>query len=623
MGLNRFSLPVAAAIMMINASLLVQGCLEEERTALLQIKTSMFDPNYMASPLLSWGNDAHCCSWAGVSCDNITGRVNEIDLFDVRGWFIDPSMGDWYLNATLFLPFQELNTLYLGFNYMAGCVANEGFERLSRLNKLESLYLGFNNLNNSILSSLKGLSSLKHLSLYGNQLKGSIDTKDFDSLSKLEELTLSGNEIQNFVTSTGFERPGSLDKLEILYLSSNRINDSSLSFLKGLSSLKHLYLDNNQLKGSMEMKGFERPGSLDKLEILDLSSNRISDSNLSFLKGLSSLKQLYLDNNQLKGPMDMKEFDSVSKLVEFCDLNRQFRIPISLGPFFNLSNLEILIGDNNEVYESTELEHNLIPRFQLQTLSLACNGFGGTFPRFLYYQRDLQHVDLSYIKMTGEFSSWLLQNNTKLQELYLVSNSLSGSFHLPNHSHVNLSCLDISRNEIDSQIPTEIGSCFPRLWFLNLSRNHFGGSIPSSISNMSALDVLDLSNNGLSGNIPEQLVEGSLSLSVLVLSNNHLKGQLLWRSFNLADLTDLILSGNRLTGILPDSLSNGSRLEALDVSLNNLNGKIPRWIGYMSSLKYLDLSENNLSGSLPSNFCSSGTMADVYLSKNKLDRITD
>ncbi|KAJ6296251.1 hypothetical protein OIU78_024154 [Salix suchowensis] len=138
MGLNRFSLPVAAAIMMINASLLVQGCLEEERIALLHIQTSMFDPNHMGSPLLSWGNDALCCGWEGVSCDNITGRVNEIFIFNVRGenefdrynvrgaWSRDASMGDWYLNTTLFLPFQELNTLDLGGNDIAGCVANEG-----------------------------------------------------------------------------------------------------------------------------------------------------------------------------------------------------------------------------------------------------------------------------------------------------------------------------------------------------------------------------------------------------------------------------------------------------------------------------------------------------------------
>ncbi|KAJ6355170.1 hypothetical protein OIU77_005710, partial [Salix suchowensis] len=300
-------------------------------------------------------------------------------------------MGDWYLNATLFLPFQELNTLDLGYNYIAGCVANEGFERLSRLNKLESLDLGFNNLNNSILSSLKGLSSLKHLSLWGNrlngsidtkgferlsrlnklesldlgfnnlnnsilsslkglsslkhlylydnQLKGSIDPKDFDSLSELEELYLGGNEIQNFVTSTGFERPGSLDKLEILHLSYNRISD--LSFLKGLSSLKHLYLDNNQLKGSMEMKEFdsmselvelrleenkiqnfatstgsERSLGLNKLEILGLSFNKFNDSSLSFLEGLSSLKQLNLDNNQLKGPMDIKGLCELKQLQE-------------------------------------------------------------------------------------------------------------------------------------------------------------------------------------------------------------------------------------------------------------------------------------------------------------------
>jgi len=52
-----------------------------------------------------------------------------------------------------------------------------GFERLSRLAKLETLDLGFNNFNNSILSSLKGLSSLKYLNLDYNKLPGSIDIK--------------------------------------------------------------------------------------------------------------------------------------------------------------------------------------------------------------------------------------------------------------------------------------------------------------------------------------------------------------------------------------------------------------------------------------------------------------
>ncbi|KAI5557388.1 hypothetical protein BDE02_18G100400 [Populus trichocarpa] len=488
MGLNRFSLPVVV-VMMINAMLLSQGCLEEERIALLQIKTSL---NLTSSPLLSWGKDALCCSWEGVTCSNstTTRRVVEIHLYYTRDW----SMGDWYLNASIFLPFQELKVLDLGANRIACCVANEGFERLSRLAKLEVLYLSLNNFNNSILSSMKGLSSLKYLNLDFNQLQGSIDTKGLCELKHLQELDISHNNLNGYLPSC-------------------------------LSNLTNL-------------------------QVLDISFNDFTGNiSLSLIGSLTSIQDLRLSHNH-------------------------FKIPISLGPFFNLSKLKHLTGDNNEIYESTELVHNLIPRFQLQSLSLACTGFGGTFLKFLYYQHDLQFVDLSHIQMTGEFPSWLLQNNTKLEELYLVNNSLSGSFQLTNHSLVSwLSRLDISRNRIHNQIPTEIGACFPRLVFLNLSRNDFSGSIPSSISNMSLLEVLDLSNNGLSGNIPEQLVENCLSLGVLVLSNNYFKGQLFWKNFNLKYSTKLILGGNQLTGILLNSLSNGSHLKALDVSLNNLSGR--------------------------------------------------
>ncbi|KAL9377070.1 hypothetical protein Peur_031190 [Populus x canadensis] len=329
MGLNRFSLPGVAVIMMINAMLLSQGCLEEERIALLQIKTSFGDhPNLKSSPVRFWGKDAICCSWEGVTCSNsTTRRVVEIHL---RIW--TSSKGDWYLNASIFLPFQELNVLDLTANNIAGCVANEGFERLSRLAKLEVLSLGVNNFNNNILSSLKGISSLKYLDLYYNKLRGSIDMKEFDSLSNLKELSLVGNGIQDFVTLTGSEGPSRLNKLETLVLADNLLNNSILSSLKGLSSLKYLDLGGNQLQGSINMKefdslsnlemlslsynkiqdfvaltGYEGPSRLNKLESLDLGHNRINDSTLSFFKGFSSLKHLYL-YNQLDGSIDTKGY---------------------------------------------------------------------------------------------------------------------------------------------------------------------------------------------------------------------------------------------------------------------------------------------------------------------------
>ncbi|GAY33268.1 hypothetical protein CUMW_281740 [Citrus unshiu] len=50
-------------------------------------------------------------------------------------------------------------------------------ERLSRLNNLKFLYLDDNHFNNSIFSSLGGVSSLRHLSLANNRLNGSIAIK--------------------------------------------------------------------------------------------------------------------------------------------------------------------------------------------------------------------------------------------------------------------------------------------------------------------------------------------------------------------------------------------------------------------------------------------------------------
>ncbi|XP_073262272.1 cuscuta receptor 1-like [Populus alba] len=612
MGLNRLSLPVVV-MMMINAMILSQGCLEEERIALLQIKTSFGLDDSSSYPQSSWGKDTLFCSWYGVTCSNsTTRRVVEIHLFFARDGY--SSMGDLYLNASIFLPFQELKVLVLDGNRIAGCVANEEIDSLS---ELEVLSLSGNTIHN--FSKSRENTGFSNLSvLYLDYVTSEASVSILQSLSAFPNLKALS--LQDNYNPYGFGQ-GELPNLKFLerldLTESSLVNYNFLQTVGKFTSLKSLVLPYSGLSGPI----FAPHGlcELKHLQELDISHNDLSGSLPSCLSNLTNLQALNISFNNFTGNTSLSSIGSLASIQILRLSDNHFKIPISLGPFFNLSKLKYLFGDRNEIYESTELVHNLIPRFQLQSLSLACNGSGGTFSKFLFYQHDLQFVYLSHIKMTGEFPSWLLQNNTKLEVLYLVKNSFSGCFQLANHSFMSLSYLDISRNRIHNQIPTEIGACFPRLVFLNLSRNDFNGSIPSSISNMSLLEVLDLSNNGLSSNIPEQLVEGCLSLGVLMLSNNHLKGQLFWKNVNLKYLTDLILRGNQLTGILLNSLSNCSALEALDVSLNNLSGKIPRWIRNMSSLQYLDLLENNILGSLPSSFCSSGMMTEVYLSKNKLE----
>uniref|UniRef100_A0A1S8AD12 Receptor like protein n=1 Tax=Citrus limon TaxID=2708 RepID=A0A1S8AD12_CITLI len=96
-----------------------EGCLDHERFALLRLK-HFFDDSY----LYDWADDegaTDCCQWENVECSNTTGRVIALDLFDTHG-----GEHSWYLNASLFTPFQQLESLDLTYNNIAGCVENEG-----------------------------------------------------------------------------------------------------------------------------------------------------------------------------------------------------------------------------------------------------------------------------------------------------------------------------------------------------------------------------------------------------------------------------------------------------------------------------------------------------------------
>ncbi|XP_039687310.1 receptor-like protein EIX2 isoform X2 [Medicago truncatula] len=52
-------------------------CNEKDRETLLTFKQGINDSFGMIS---TWSTEKDCCSWEGVHCDNITGRVIEIDL---------------------------------------------------------------------------------------------------------------------------------------------------------------------------------------------------------------------------------------------------------------------------------------------------------------------------------------------------------------------------------------------------------------------------------------------------------------------------------------------------------------------------------------------------------------
>lgn len=177
------------------------GCLEQEKIALLQVKDWINHPNGHSLP--DWvDNKEHgdCCKWTGVKCNAATRQVNMLVLEYKR----DRSLGNLQLNASLFQPFKDLQSLNLAENMLVGCIDDQGyfilfslymlkkFEsifsdlrfdskksragsefRSLRMKNLEVLDLSLNGFNNSIFSCLSGLSSLKSLNLASNQLTGS------------------------------------------------------------------------------------------------------------------------------------------------------------------------------------------------------------------------------------------------------------------------------------------------------------------------------------------------------------------------------------------------------------------------------------------------------------------
>ncbi|OMO98588.1 putative serine-threonine protein kinase, plant-type [Corchorus capsularis] len=263
---------------------------------------------------------------------------------------------------------------------------------------------------------------------------------------------------------------------------------------------------------------------------LEVSFNNLTGDLPDCFSNLTSLETLDLSSNQLYG--DISALESLTSLQFLTLSNNHFKIPSSLGPLFNLSQLKFFSADNNTFFAETEMP-SLPPRFQLEYISLSCCGDGGSFPQFLYHQNDLQSVDLSNIYFKGEFPNWLLDNNTNLYRLVLANNSLFGKLQLPSLPHSDLSYLDISQNYFYGNIPIEIGAKLPSSQSLNMSRNHFRGSIPASIGDMNSLWDLDLSNNKLTGALPEHLAVGCSSLNVLILSNNGLEGQIFPSDFNL------------------------------------------------------------------------------------------
>ncbi|KAL1205766.1 Receptor like protein 26 [Cardamine amara subsp. amara] len=125
-------------------------------------------------------------------------------------------------------------------------------------------------------------------------------------LHQLRWLDLSHNNFTSSSLPSGF---GNLNRLEVLDLSSNGFIGQVSSSISNLSMLTNLNISHNELIGS-----FPYVWNLTKLSFLDLSYNHFSGAIPSFLLSMPFLSYLELSENHFSGLVEVPNSSSSSRL---------------------------------------------------------------------------------------------------------------------------------------------------------------------------------------------------------------------------------------------------------------------------------------------------------------------
>ncbi|PON61325.1 LRR domain containing protein [Parasponia andersonii] len=619
----------------------VVGCVEMERKALLNFKQGLTDPS---GQLSSWvGED--CCKWRGVGCNNITGRVVQLNLrntnsgMDLNG---DAEAGMHALGGEInpsLLSLTDLSYLDLSMNDFGGIqiphflgsleklvylnlsganfwgLIPPSLGNLSRLSYLDLKNVYFQS-NESELHWLSGLSSLKYLNLGGwNLIKSAAYwLQTVNRIPSLLELHLPGCSLSEIPLTLTFVN---FTSLLVLDLSNNVFDTKIPTWLFSLKSLTHLDFDSNNFNGALP----DAIGNLTSLQRLDLSLNNMEGQLSRNLGKLCNLQMLKLSTNKFTGEItgfinSLSECSNNS--IETLDLGYNEltgNLPDSLGYIESLKYIQL----------RENLFQGLIPASMgnlssVKELYLSYNQMSGNIPESLGQLSTLVVLDLRENKWEGVITEAHLANLSSLKEIIIYKDSANISL-VFNISSDWIPPFQLTYVEIRS---CQLGPKFPP-WLKNqselttvvLNNARILDVIPSWFWQLNLqLEKLDVAYNQIGGRVPNSLRFSNTASSTVDLSSNLFEGPLpLWSS----NITMLYLRDNRFSGPIPLNIGEVMPLLTdLDISRNSLNGNIPLSIGMLTELTTIVLSNNQLSGEVPDFWNNLQFLYVVDMSNNSL-----
>ncbi|CAK7324978.1 unnamed protein product [Dovyalis caffra] len=527
------------------------GCMEEEREALLQIKSSINNPEGTA--FSNWyGED--CCQWEGVECDVSTSLVIKI-LFQHRRRE-QSSTGKWYPNATLFAQFKGLQELHLPGNQIEGFIAPK------------DLFLTHTSTQNNSAA----LHELKYLR--------KVDLRD------------------NLIADGSHLCWGNMPSLHFLDISRNKFHGDIPKCLCDSQSLRELQLSNNQLQGNIDACF----SNITTLRYLDLSSNLFNGTFPSSLfHNLPNIESFIISRNKFNDAISLAIFANLSKLTHLdisfnADLVIETESP-AWSPSFNLNQLKLAACNLNK-QTGKRIPSFISTQYHLQYLDLSYNSLVGSIPFSLLFNVSSE-LWIRGNNLSGSFPKSQGNMSSQLAVLDISENLLYGS--LPadiNSIFLELCHLNASGNNFDGSLPESFGA-MKQLQILDLSYNDFEGKIPHSMkSNITSFQYLKLSGNNLQG---EALPRNSswCDLRWLFLDSNHFSGLSLDSLSKCSSLLMLSVHSNALSGELSRNFPVVPQLRVLILGENHFKGRIPLQLCQLKHLQVLDLSQNDLSGDIP------------------------
>uniref|UniRef100_A0A6M2DX80 Putative membrane glycoprotein lig-1 n=1 Tax=Xenopsylla cheopis TaxID=163159 RepID=A0A6M2DX80_XENCH len=398
------------------------------------------------------------------------------------------------------------------------------------------------------------------------------DVPDLNSLEDLEELNLSGNKIRKISAGVLMN----LLKLEKVILSKNNLTKLSdifadeLFYSQSANNLIELDLSNN----AITLNNDSVNDFVHTLRVLNLSNCKISSlTNPNFLKHMPMLEVLDISYNPLSAINNLQSDSLIQLDASHCQLG------FLNESTFQLTNLTKLnLSWNPRIYFS---RHRPIVK-SLKELDISyCNINRLKLQDFPNLKKLIARGN-----MINELSKESFEKNRLLEYINLSRNAIF-NVHEETFKHLlKLKIVDLSWNII-SNLDQKTFSSNKWLTNINLSRNHFSRLNPLFSESVTTLDMswceiqhiskdafiglselteLNLSHNLIS-DIPDQLDASKLKkLDLTFCRLKSLRNETLQ---SMPFLKILLLGGNRLTTPFDVSYFSGNdRLEEIDLSDN-------------------------------------------------------